>query len=281
MPAARLVLRGLLDPRESAAALARPIADAVNIPCSQLPERTHELPPKNRLVRVAAVSASAGEAVAWLRSVRRRAEAVPDFEFGTGRTSDTAERDSDDIGRLWSPNAFLADRIGELTPGSALDLACGTGRDAVFLASCGWDVTGVDVLADALERARDLARRCAPAIRPIRWVQTDLEAEDESPASPLPVDRKGVPLRYDLIVGFRYLHRPLFRRLRDWLTPGGSVIYETFTTQHRERFGKPSRDSYLLEPGELPKLLADFQIRHSSEGLRDDAYTARVWATRA
>ncbi|MFI7413916.1 class I SAM-dependent methyltransferase [Streptomyces sp. NPDC049627] len=60
-----------------------------------------------------------------------------------------------DGGRVWSgrPNALLVREAGDLVPGSALDLGCGEGADAVWLASRGWRTTGVDISPTALERA--------------------------------------------------------------------------------------------------------------------------------
>ncbi|MBQ0826229.1 class I SAM-dependent methyltransferase [Streptomyces tagetis] len=64
-----------------------------------------------------------------------------------------------DAGRVWSgrPNGLLVREAADLTPGTALDLGCGEGADAVWLASRGWRVTGVDISATALERAADHA----------------------------------------------------------------------------------------------------------------------------
>lgn len=59
--------------------------------------------------------------------------------------------------------------------GRALDVGCGTGRDAVYLARHGWQVTGVDVVPQALGRA---ARRAADAGVAVRWVQGDISAPD-------------------------------------------------------------------------------------------------------
>jgi 2-polyprenyl-3-methyl-5-hydroxy-6-metoxy-1,4-benzoquinol methylase len=57
---------------------------------------------------------------------------------------------------LWSatPNRFLVREVAELPPGRALDLACGEGRNALWLAERGWTVTGVDYSAVAIEKAR-------------------------------------------------------------------------------------------------------------------------------
>lgn len=63
------------------------------------------------------------------------------------------------VGFVWStePNQFLAAEVAGLPPGSALDLACGEGRNAVWLATLGWDVTGVDFSEGGLTKAAGLA----------------------------------------------------------------------------------------------------------------------------
>jgi SAM-dependent methyltransferase len=157
--------------------------------------------------------------------------------------------------------------IDGLRGATALELACGTGRDAVYLASRGWRVVGVDWLADALERAAGLAERCAAAIEPIEWRAIDLEAADVR-----------IGQKFDLITCFRFLHRPLIPRLGEWLTPGGVVVYETFTTVHRERYGKPGSDAHVLRAAELAELFAGYSIEHVSEGWRGTAHTGRLVA---
>lgn len=260
MAPARLVRRRLLDPRQAGQAASEPIADAVNIPFSELPERVYELPPRDQELGVVGPDALVRDVVSWLATIGRRGVAVT---AGTRR-----DRVSEvELGRLWEPNPFLAEILRELEPGDAVDLACGTGRDAVFMASCGWNVTAVDILPDALSRGRELAGRYAGALRPIEWVAADLE-----------VGRPRFEGTFDLITAFRYLHRPLFPLLRDWVCPGGSVVWETFTTTHRERHGKPARAAHVLIPGELSELFAGFELRHYSEGWRGWAHTARVWA---
>ncbi len=260
MAAARLVRRRLLDPRPANLAARDPIADAVNIPFSELPDRVYELPPREQELGVIGPAPLVREVVAWLTGAGRRATAVV-APVAPGESS------AAELGHLWEPNAFLAEMLPRLPVGLALELACGTGRDAIFMASRGWDVTAVDVLPDALGRAREMAGRYAPALRTINWLESDLEA------GAVRFERT-----FDLVTVIRYLHRPLFPRFREWLRPGGGVLYETYTTLHRERHGRPARDAHVLESGELPGLLAGFEIRHHSEAWRGRAHTARVWA---
>ncbi|RMF74354.1 MAG: methyltransferase domain-containing protein [Planctomycetota bacterium] len=262
---ARLVPTRRLDPRPAADARAAPIAGAVNVPLDQLPQRTHELPPRDCEIAVVGPPALARRAVALLRDLGRRAR------VDAGDTRPPRTDDIDARRRLWTPTAFLEQCAAEMTPRRALDCACGAGRDAVYLADAGWSVVGVDVLPDALARAGDLARRYLTNPARVEWRRLDLETlKDDAFEGDA----------FDLITTFRYLHRPLFERIRRWLRPGGSLLVETFTTEHRRRHGKPNRDAFVLRPGELRELLAGLELRHYSEDWRGEAHTARAWATK-
>lgn len=78
--------------------------------------------------------------------------------------------------RVWSgrPNPQLVVEAAGLTPGTALDLGCGEGADALWLAERGWTVTAVDVSAVALERAAGRAAESEAGHR-VTWLQRDLE----------------------------------------------------------------------------------------------------------
>ncbi len=116
--------------------------------------------------------------------------------------------------------------------GTVLDLACGAGRNARWLAGQGWRVEAVDRDAAALAALRGVPGVSAR--------QADLEA------GPWPYS--GV--RFAGIVVCRYLHRPLLPLLAHGLAPGGVLIYETFMLG-QERIGRPRNPDYLLRPGEL------------------------------
>ena len=92
------------------------------------------------------------------------------------------DRRYSDSQRLWSgrPNGALVAEVAGLTPGRVLDVGCGEGADAVWLAGRGWDVTGLEVSGVALERA---ARHAADAGVDVRWVHAGLVEASLPPAS--------------------------------------------------------------------------------------------------
>jgi tellurite methyltransferase len=85
---------------------------------------------------------------------------------------------------------------------------------------------------------------------------------------------------YDAILGFNYLHRPLFPALKTATAPGGRIFYETFTRAQAER-GHPRNPAFLLDDGELPRLLAPFTIVRSREGDIDGRFIASAVAERS
>ncbi len=258
-PDTRLRAARWLDPRPAERAARHPLPEAVNIPLDELAARTQELPPRDRQIVVAADDDLAAATVTRLRELGRSARAVPP----------PASRTDGGRWRLWQPTAVLEAWLADLPRGSSLDLACGSGRDVVFLAAAGWRASGVDWLPDAIERGRALAGRYLDEAARITWLTRDLEAEDLTP-----------PGRYDLVTGFRFLHRPLLRHLRDWLAPGGCLVWETFTTEHRARHGRPRRDAFVLSPGELPTLCAGLAVLRYEEGWHGAAHTARILCRR-
>ena len=96
-----------------------------------------------------------------------------------------------------------------------------------------------------------------------------------SRAAPLPFR----PSTYDVIVVVHYLHRPLFPALIEALTPGGLLVYETFTRAQAAR-GKPTNPDFLLEPGELLDLVRPLEVLASREGDYDGRMVASVIARR-
>ena len=143
---------------------------------------------------------------------------------------------------LWRPAPFLSGVADLLPPppaGPVLDLGCGGGRDAVWLAQRGYVVTAADRLEDALDLARRLARLhdVAPT-----FLRRDLEDPALVPPGP-----------WSLVLSVRYLDRDLLRRLPDLLLPGGAVLLRTFRWE--DDVPNLPRRRFCVEPGELDVLL--------------------------
>lgn len=153
--------------------------------------------------------------------------------------------------RLWSPSPFLERVHAALPRGRALDVACGSGRASVFLASGGWQVEGWDVDPSALELARAFAAR--------EGVSATFREVDLETGSPPPCDGA-----FDVIVVIRYLHRELFPWLERALSTGGALLYETFR-RGQERFGHPTKPRHLLEPGELARAFPTLTVELDEE----------------
>jgi 2-polyprenyl-3-methyl-5-hydroxy-6-metoxy-1,4-benzoquinol methylase len=167
-----------------------------------------------------------------------------------------------------SPSAWLVDNA-DLLPrgGRALDVACGRGRNALWLAAAGFDVTAIDRDAQAIAQLQDVAERSG------LHIHTDVvDLETDSPPS------LGSHA-YDVVLAFNYLHRPLVPAIREAVKIGGRIFYETFTRRQAER-GRPTNPAFLLENGELELLMAPFTILRSREGEIDGRFIASVVAER-
>ncbi len=164
------------------------------------------------------------------------------------------------------PSSWLVAGTSLVRPGArTLDVACGRGRHALFLAAAGSMVRAVDRDEARVERLNALARRLR---LPLDAEVTDLE-------------NGGADLgdgEWELILVFNYLHRPLFPALVRALRVGGILLYETFTAMEGIRHGRPSRPEHLLEPGELPRLVAPLEVVREREGEFDGARVASVAA---
>ena len=153
--------------------------------------------------------------------------------------------------QLIAPTPWLVDNFHSLPKGIALDIAMGNGRNAIYLATRGFDVDGVDVDPEVVTQARATARRFHAPIRAIIG-----NVEDGTYIIPMEA--------YDVIVVFNFLHRPLFRDIKDGLKPGGVVVYQTYL-EEQLRFGKPRNPAHLLKPGELASAFADFEVLRVNE----------------
>lgn len=147
---------------------------------------------------------------------------------------------------LKPPLEPIVEAITTLKPGKALDLACGPGRHAVWLAKLGWNVDAVDGSSAALDQLRSFAKE-SNCTHKINTTCTDLEVEP--PVFQVPKEH------YDLIINCHFLHRPLFRAIQHGVRKGGyfiGIIHLATTTS-------PNQHSYLVQPGELTTLVQNWK----------------------
>lgn len=151
------------------------------------------------------------------------------------------------------PATILKDAEAWLEPpGLALDVACGAGRNALFLARHGFSVVAVDVSWEGLQR---LARRARSLSLDVHPVHADLERFAFPPEA------------FDLIINSRFLLRSLFPEFRRSLKAGGLLLLETYNVDEIEVLGGDIRRAYALERGELAREFADFDFLLSEEGV--------------
>jgi tellurite methyltransferase len=151
------------------------------------------------------------------------------------------------------PTALLSEWLPRLPVGRALDVACGAGRNALYLAAHGYRVDALDISDVALARGRRIA---AERGLDVHWICADL---GESPDATLP------EVDYDLIVWVRYTHRDFMPHLIRRLKPGGALLCEQHLVSEAAVAG-PSNPAFRLPPGELERMARDLHVVHYQEG---------------
>ncbi len=142
----------------------------------------------------------------------------------------------------------------------AIDIACGLGRNTIFLARQGWQVTAVDISEVALGHLREMA---AAEALPIVCIQADLEQTSKLPESLL------APDSYDLAVMFRYTSLELIDVLRHGLKVGGCLIVEKHMTTESQVVG-PRSLRFRVAPGALRDAARRLNIIDYREGVSKD-----------
>ena len=146
--------------------------------------------------------------------------------------------------------------------GAILDLACGGGRNGLYLV--GQDIPVVFADRDPRALAQVEQSLAAEAYSRNRHLATLWQVDfEQGQIAPLE-DRM-----FAGIMVYRYLHRALFESIRQAVYPGGIVIYETFTVD-QPRYGRPKNPEFLLEHGELQACFSGWNILHSFEGVEQD-----------
>jgi len=150
----------------------------------------------------------------------------------------------------FTPAPLLVEVAELAPPGRALDLACGYGRNALYLASLGWQVTAVDSSPVAIGILRQHSARLAVDAR-----IADLERGE------FPIAAES----FDLICAFFYLQRDLFAPIREGVRPGG-VFAGAIHLPDGAPGSRPRNPAFLLQPGELRNEFAGWKILFYSVG---------------
>jgi tellurite methyltransferase len=171
---------------------------------------------------------------------------------GSGRDGlrakwDSRYRESD---RIPLPAQVLTDNCHLLPPqGRALDLACGLGANAIFLAERGLEVSAWDLSSVAVERLQRESERLG--------LRIDARARDWQAETPEPAS-------FDVVVVAHFLDRNLADAITEALRPGGLLFYQTFTRESVTDCG-PSNPQYRLAVNELLRLFPSLIVRFYRE----------------
>jgi SAM-dependent methyltransferase len=176
----------------------------------------------------------------WDKRYRLREHAASDLEAG--------------------PTPLLIETAATLKPGRALDLACGAGRNALWLAERGWEVTAVDGARTAIEILR---RRAVDQHLKIDAIVADLEKDEFDIGSS----------RWELVTKLYYLQRNLFEPAKRGIAPGGILISIVHLNEPGEEDGP-----YRLRPGQLEQYFSGWEILHLREGKANDSAHRRAVA---
>jgi SAM-dependent methyltransferase len=166
---------------------------------------------------------------------------------------------SDDRGREDAPTILVVETAEKLAPGTAIDLACGAGRHALYLAERGWAVTAVDGSKKAIEIAR------------VRAADRGLEVHTEVADLTAPSFTMH-PDTFDLVLIAYYLQRDLFAKIKTAIRPGGVVVAIAHTPEPGEQWSEKR-----AAPGELRGFFNDWELLWEYEGpSRDPAHRRPV-----
>jgi SAM-dependent methyltransferase len=167
------------------------------------------------------------------------------------------------------PSRTLSEWLDDLPTGPALDLACGTGRQGLLLARRGDSVEGWDRDGGALAKFATHGERLGITDQ-ITVRTVDLESDTFDPP------RTG----FSTILVFRYLWRPLFDQIPQWLATGGHLLYETFVADPHATKG-PTNPQFLLQPNELLRAFPGLHVlRYRERPWSDGSVRASLLARR-
>ncbi|PCJ48015.1 MAG: methyltransferase type 11 [Gammaproteobacteria bacterium] len=243
---------GLIDLRSSEEFIKQHLKASCSLPWERLAKSMHELPANHKAISLLGEAEQLQQAEIFLSSKGYTITQciLANEEFWRVMSLNNKVESGCHTVALWQANPLLREVIElvetNVAGRQAIDLACGAGRDSVYLAKRGWQVTALDYKQDALERCNQLASLSQTSL-------TTLHKDLENGTNPL----KGI--KADLVLVMRYLHRPLFGAIDQLIKPGGALVYSTFM-DGCEKFGSPKNPNYLLKPGELAEAFPAYKI---------------------
>ncbi len=141
----------------------------------------------------------------------------------------------------WNKPSEIVENFYRFAPkGKALDIACGLGRNSIFLAEKGFYVDAVDISDVALKKLKGKKN--------INPIEADLDLYNIEENS------------YGLIININYLNRRLFPQIKEGLINGGLLIFETFTLHEEKGFMQPKNRDFLLRKNELLHVFSDMYV---------------------
>ena len=161
------------------------------------------------------------------------------------------QRYREDTYRKTNPVTLLGEWAPRIGAGRALDVACGAGRNALYLAREGFSVDAIDISSEGLALARAAAAEEGLAIR---WIEHDLDLDYDFAGG------------YRLIVVLWYVNLPLIERLSECLAPGGFLLSEQHLRVDEEVIG-PGSPAFRVEPGALRAAAAGLEVVHYREAV--------------
>jgi len=246
------------------------LSGSSSLPLTSLRVRLFELPPPGEWPLTLVGSAAELETARALllpKGWKFEERHADDSAFWEGAASESGP----DSAPLLRPNAFLASALRQVDlpeAGAAIDVGCGSGRDAVFLAQTlgdTWETIGVDNHKGALERAQRLADGCGVSAA---FALANVRKQSLSDLTERPIS---------IVHGCRFLDRPLLRALPEVVAPGGLVVWSTFLDGDGPPQAPPFRPSRRLQRGEMEHLFGEsrgFEVLRAEEGT---LLTRGVW----
>lgn len=251
----------ILDVRPEEDFLRGHLRGAYNVPWAEIASRGFELPTRSTPLTVCCAESEFAEIQEWFTSRHKPWNATVVAIDGEGELPEMGRSTPGHFLFSASPLMQDSDELLDTLRDSmevpkALDVGCGSGREAIWLATRGWEVFALDRDARGLERLANLAQRQGCPER-CRTLCCTLESTGDLLAA---IDRESQD-SFQLVMVNRHLHRATLKEMVQLLAPGGLLLFHTFM----EGCSHPKDPEHLLRPGELRATFAELEVLRDEE----------------